>query len=43
MLPADISSYSTTSRKRRASTASRDSLGFTIFNNRKKLRWVHPL
>jgi hypothetical protein len=43
MLPADMSSYSTTSRKRRASTASRDSLGFTIFNSRKKLRWVHPL
>ncbi len=41
MLPT--SPYSSTSRKRRASTTSRDSLGFTIFNSRKKLRWVYPL
>jgi hypothetical protein len=38
MLPT--SPYSSTSRKRRASTTSRDSLGFTIFNSRKKLRWA---
>jgi hypothetical protein len=42
MLP-EMSPYPSTSRKRRASTASRDLLGFTIFNSRKKLRWVYPL